>query len=148
MRDYLFRGKPTYSSRNWVYGSLIRSGTYCCILTEDDGTDYEYPYLDHDLGTIDGQATPVKPETVGRFTGRKDKNGKMIFEDDVVKTKYGRLCVVEWFSSPSHCGWDLSPLNTVQNCVHTKAPDSYDIWKSENLEVVGNMHDDYVQIFV
>jgi uncharacterized phage protein (TIGR01671 family) len=83
MRDYLFRGKSRFSGK-WVYGSLIHVGEFCCILTKDDGTDFEYPYLDGDLGIIDGNAIPVIPETVGQYTGIRDKTGDKIFEGDIV----------------------------------------------------------------
>jgi hypothetical protein len=36
-----------------------------------------------------------------------DKNGEKIFEGDIVKTKYGRLCVVEWRSTPCFSGFDV-----------------------------------------
>lgn len=89
MRDYLFRGKRARESWRdedpWVYGSLIQAQDYCCILSPDDENDMDYPYLDGDLGTIDGKATPVIPETVGQFTGVCDKNGKKIFEGDIVR---------------------------------------------------------------
>lgn len=82
MRDYLFRGKQKDNDR-WVYGSLIHVGDFCCILDPDDeGPDY--PYMDKDLGIIDGYVTPVKPETVGQFTGICDKTGERIFEGDIV----------------------------------------------------------------
>lgn len=80
MREYLFRGKTRYGC--WVYGSLIHVDDFCCILEADDKNDYDYPYLDPVLGIIDGNVTPVIPETVGQFTGVCDKNGKRIFEDD------------------------------------------------------------------
>lgn len=82
----------------------------------------------------------VVPETVGRFTGLTDKNGKKIFEGDIVKTKFGRLCIVVWFSSPCNCGWDLEVIATRKN-LETIKPDSYDLWHKNNLEVIGNIHD-------
>lgn len=71
-----------------------------------------------------------------RYTGLTDKNGIKIFEHDIVKTKYGRLCKVVWFSSPCSQCWDLIPLEDKHKC-----PDDYDLWIPKNLEVVGNVHD-------
>lgn len=82
MREILFRGYTRYGA--WVYGSLIKIGDYCCILQEDDGKSFDYPYLDPELGTIDGYATPVLPETVGQWTGLTDWHGEKIFEGDII----------------------------------------------------------------
>ena len=85
MREILFRGKRI-DNGEFAYGSLIRAGTYCCILeSEEDAHLMDYPYLDDDLGTIDGKATPVIRETVGQFTGMADKNSRKIFEGDIVR---------------------------------------------------------------
>lgn len=94
MREILFRGKSERNS--WVYGSLIKTGDYCCILPDDDGSMYDYPYLDSELGTIDGCAIPVNPETVGQFTGLLDEYGEKIFEGDIMDLhcKYGIRSVV------------------------------------------------------
>lgn len=86
MREYLFHGKCRDEDK-WVEGCLIRYGDYCCILQDEDKLHpIDVPYL-NDLGCIDGYATPVVPESVGEWTGMCDKNGRKIFEGDIVRTQ-------------------------------------------------------------
>lgn len=96
MREILFRGKK--HNGTWAYGSLIKADTYCCILeAEENVHPIDYPYLDDDMGTFDGMATPVNPETVGQYTGIVDKNGTKIFEGDIVADSCdGELHLVEF----------------------------------------------------
>ena len=85
MRDILFRGKRVGDGK-WVYGNLIQAPGYCCILErEEDLHPMDAPYLDGEIGWVDGKATPVIPETVGQFFELLDKNGQKIFEGDIVK---------------------------------------------------------------
>ena len=86
MRDILFRGKTVGANGKFVYGNLIWVDDYCCILErKEDLHPMDEPYLDGEIGWIDGKATPVRPETVGQFTGLTGKNGVKIFEGDVVQ---------------------------------------------------------------
>lgn len=95
LKNILFRGKT--KSGKWVYGSLIVAGKYCCILeVDDDMVPVGTPDLDAEFGDIDGYATPVIPETVGRLIERPCYDGALdddrrFFEGDIVgvyKAKY------------------------------------------------------------
>lgn len=129
MRDILYRGMRR-DNGEWIEGAAVKEPRIF-------GKSWIVEVINENI--VNWHV--IYPGTLGRFTGLTDKNGKKIFEDDVVKTKYGRLCVVVWFSSRAHCGWDLKPVDTVDNIVHRKPPTEYDLWEDKNLEVVGNIHD-------
>lgn len=136
MREILFRAKRK-DDGELAEGYFVIEGISCYIYSHPKvakGTDLG-GYLDcNDRYEID-------PNTLGQFTGLVDKNGVKIFEGDIVRTKYGRLCTVVWFSSQEHNGWDLEPIRTVHNCIHTKPPEPCDLYNKNNLEVIGNIHD-------
>ena len=87
MRDILFRGKRV-DGKGWAYGSLILSEGFCCILeAQKDVHPLDYPYLDNDMGIIDGYVTPVIPKTIGEFTELCDCKYKKIFEGDILENQ-------------------------------------------------------------
>lgn len=60
-----------------------------------DGSGYEHFIIEE---SKDGATYEILPETLCEYTNRKDINGKQIFENDIVRTKYGRICRVCWVS--------------------------------------------------
>lgn len=131
MREILFRGKNEKTGK-WAFGVPLRCSCRTYIV-KDVVWNYDSVGNEH-LAAI-GE-TQVVPDTVGQFTGLLDKNGNKIFEGDIVNTQFGRRCKIGWFSSPEHCGWDMTALESVN-----PPPVKQGLFAPYNLTVIGNVYD-------
>ena len=138
MKEILFRGKTR--DGKWIEScSVFMRGELALMLNERPIKEVIKDKNGEPVDVIFSFCS-VGKNTVGQFTGLTDKNGKKIFEGDIVKTKYGRLCRVVRVSLPSYVGWDLEVFDE-NNALTTKKPDEYDLYYKDNLEVVGNIFD-------
>ncbi len=111
----LYRGKRI-GSKSWVEGSLICWYDGSCSI--ETGNSLEPLYT-------------VDPETVGECSGLPDKNGKLIFEGDIVKARFRNNRSAYKFEVTMADGMFLFDN-------HSVAVPSYDVY---DLKVIGNIHD-------
>lgn len=125
MREIVFRGKRA-DNGNWIQGSLFTRMNEAYIIP---------------LPIITSKSK-VDPDTVGQFTGLTDKNGKKIFEGDVIAQNwydydepsddsFGEVVFCEY-----DCSFSVMDVNK-DGIVPLGRCHAYH-WEAE---VIGNIHD-------
>lgn len=149
MREILFKAKRL-DNGEWIEGyycqlpkmslgaTIIANGEACA----EDTTDYiiEIIYKQHSsfsnafpLAIYEYELHEINPLTICQYIGLNDKNGKKIFEGDlleycgdcyIVEFLNGNFCCPEFYELQTKFPWNMLPEGT------------------DEVEVVGNIHDE------
>ena len=131
MREILFRGKCNEVGKyngQWIEG----------FYGEDDGKPIIARSTDHGLiGYF------CEPDSIGQYTGLTDKNGRKIFEGDIIHLEYSQV-----FFGGEYFGKYTAEVSYKEGCFITDGINNGDEietplsgFDNDEVEIIGNIHD-------
>jgi uncharacterized phage protein (TIGR01671 family) len=140
MREILFRGKRL-DTGGWVYGYYCKytKRQVCPVGDELKPEDIAHLIINDAFADWNMprslQAYDVDPETVGQYTGLKDKSGNKIFEGDVVSD--GWITYTPIFQNGIYMAYNVKHLHLTKQGPSTQ----FNIIWRDGCEVIGNIYD-------
>ena len=135
MREIEFRGKRKDNGK-WLYGNYVH-----CDKFINEHKEVKKPFrtiipivfIDEEVFGLElhDKDFDVIPETVGQYTGSRDKNGHPIYEDDLISFGDGIYRIV----FEDACFW----ISDVRDTGYTM--ELHTILGQGEIEVIGNVHE-------
>lgn len=127
---YLFRAKRI-DTGEWIIGSLLVDKQQDIETGEQIAIIGIYPSEYKDF------AKKIDPSTICQCTGLKDKNGKLIWENDIIKNDKGNLYKAFWQDDHYQFSWvcvksEKLPIGAKWN---------FDCFRGYEMEIIGNAFD-------
>jgi uncharacterized phage protein (TIGR01671 family) len=131
-REILFRAKRI-DNGEWIEGGYVHQ-------IDNYGDKVDWHYIIEGTATLDydiDEPIKVYPTTLSQFTGLYDKNGKRIFENDILKNNKGLIRQVKWEMSCGSCCTQVVGFGA-SGKGHT---DFINLRDLEKIEIIGNIFD-------
>nr|DAW88759.1 MAG TPA: YopX protein [Bacteriophage sp.] len=125
---YLFKAKRA-DNGEWVTGHYVKG---LDIYAKEVHLIFEPTTIFYSSGETDGWSE-VDPSTICQCTGLKDRNGKLIWENDIVNTQCGKAIVI-WDKAEWRIKWIKDTIWRKDLHFWTNEDD----WKCE---IIGNIFD-------
>ena len=128
MREILFRGKRL-DNGEWIQGDIVQFPVHGVVRIVEQESSYKDAEVDSD--------------TVGQFTGLTDKNGRKIFEGDIIHLEYSQV-----FFGGEYFGEYTAEVSYKEGCFITDGINNGDEietplsgFDNDEVEIIGNIHD-------